>query len=55
MIAIGEEDFINQKIGFYPMSMKVALHLICQEDMAIQKWEIGVMVLIIGMQKEEKM
>ena len=45
---------MNQKIGFYPISMKVVLHSIYQEDTATQKWETGVMVVIIGMQKEEK-
>ena len=46
---------INQKIGFYPISMKVVLHLICRENMATQKWEKDVMAITTGMQKEEKM
>ena len=46
---------INQRIGLYPISMKVFLHLICRENMATQKWEKDVMRITTGMQKEEKM
>ena len=46
---------INQKIGFYPISMKVVLYLICRENMATQKWEKDVMAITTGMQKEERM
>ena len=46
---------MNQKIGLYPILMKVVLHLICRENMATKKWEKDVMTIATGMQKEEKM